>query len=371
MPDIPVGGMLRAITSTNVTCADAPESPPQRRIRVSVLMRRPLPGQFSVERVFRDMAGALPKDIEASLVEVPYPSRGLLPRLRNMVFTARLQADVVHVAGDIQYCALAVRPRRCVLTVLDLVSLRRLTGWRRRILFVIWYRLPVRRARAVTTISAAVRNELMGYLPAAAHKTTVIGCPVSEHFVPASAIRLNPSEFRVLQVGTGPNKNLERVAVALERLPVHFHVIGRITTEQRHLMDHLGLSYSHDSDLSDAEMRAAYQGSDLLVFASTYEGFGLPILEAQACGLPVLTSAFPPMCDIAGDAAILVDPRDVVSIRRGVGEALSQADRRLTVAESGRRNSIRHAPKRVAEQYAATYRCVSSGKFCERESSTS
>ena len=109
------------------------------RVRVKVVMRRPLPGQFSVERVFHDVVAALPTDIEASLVEVPHHSRGVVPRIRNILFTARLRADVIHIAGDIQYCALAVRPSRCVLTVLDLVSLRRLTGWRRRVLSLVWY----------------------------------------------------------------------------------------------------------------------------------------------------------------------------------------------------------------------------------------
>ena len=349
-------GMLSATSPSDSGCAERLVPPPRKRLRVTLLMRRPLPGQFSVERVFRDVADALPKDIEASLVEVPHPSRGLIPRLRNILFTARLRADVVHITGDIQYCALGVRPSRCVLTVLDLASLRRLTGWRRRILSLIWYRFPVRLAGAITTISTTVRDELLDHLPAAARKTTVIGCPVGGHFQPAPNGMPDPEDFRVLQVGTGPNKNLERLAAALERLPVHLHVIGHITAEQRQIMDRLGLSYSQDADLSDAEIRFAYQESRLLVFASTYEGFGLPIVEAQACGTPVITSAVPPMCDIAGGAAILVDPYDVASIRRGVQAALANADLRSSLGESGRANAARYSPTRVAADYADTYR---------------
>jgi glycosyltransferase involved in cell wall biosynthesis len=325
-------------------------------LRVALVMRRPLPGQFSVERVFRDVASAFPPDIEASLVEVPCPSRGLFPRIRNVLFTARLQADIIHITGDVQYCALAVRPSRCILTILDLVSLRRLIGWRRCILSLVWYRLPVLRAGAVTTISSAVRDELLRILPTAAHKTTVIGCPVGDSFQPASNGACDRSEFCVLQVGAGPNKNLERVAAALQGLPVHFHVVGRITDEQRRLMDLLGLSYSQDTDLSDGEMQIAYQRSGLLVFASTYEGFGLPILEAQACGIPVVTSAIPPMCDIAGGAAVLVDPYDPASIRRGIETVLDDSELRSRLSASGRLNASRHTAAAIAAQYADTYR---------------
>lgn len=338
----------------------------RNRLRVKLVMRRPISGQFSVERVFRDIAGALPEDIEASLCEVPFLSRGLIPRLRNILFTARLREDVVHITGDIQYCALGVRPSRCVLTVLDLVSLRRLAGWRRHFFSVLWYRLPSRHAGAITTISTAVRDELLDHVPSVVHKVTVITCPVGNHFRPGPTETTGAGNFRVLQVGTGPNKNLERVAAALEGLPVHLHIIGRISAEQELGLSHKALSYSQDSDLSDGEMLSAYQQSSLLVFASTYEGFGLPILEAQACGVPVVTSAIPPMCSIAGDAAILVDPYDMASIRRGVKALLDNAGLRATLREAGLRNAARYSPERVAARYAETYRRVSSDRMRRR-----
>lgn len=330
-------------------------------LSVVLVIRRHAPRQFGVERVFRDVADALPLDIQASLIEVPYASRGILPRIGNILFTARLRADVVHITGDIQYCALAVRPSRCLLTVLDLVSLWRLTGWRRRILLLLWYRLPVRRVAAVSTISGAVRDELVGLLSGAREKTTVIGCPVGKEFAAAPDGTAEPEVFQVLLVGTSPNKNIERVATALRGLPLHIHVVGNLHDEQRRLMDRLGLSYTQTAGLSDAEMRSSYQRSSVLVFASTYEGFGLPILEAQACGTPVVTSCIPPMRDVAGGAAILVDPHDTVSIRRGVEAMMSDAGLRVRLRYAGRLNADRHSPDRIAAQYGESYRRLSSG----------
>lgn len=338
--------------------AGAGSAQPPAYLRVVIVMRRRGPGQFSVERVFRDITSALPGDLQVSVVEVPFPSRGVLPRLRNMLFTARIRADVVHIAGDIQYCALAVCRSRSLLTILDLVSLRRLSGWRRRVLFLLWYRFPVRRATAVTAISEAVRDELLDLLPTAHTKTTVIGCPVSPEFGPAPDGAHTSDLFQVLLVGSNPNKNLGRVAAALQGLPVHLHVVGRVHDDQRRMMDQLGLSHSQAAGLSDSEMRTTYQNCSALVFASTYEGFGLPILEAQACGIPVVTSAIPPMCDVAGGAAVLVDPWDVASIRGGVEALLGDAELRARLSEAGRLNAARYSPTRIAAEYADSYRLL-------------
>lgn len=325
-------------------------------LRVTLVLRRWAPGQYGVERLFREVSDAMPPDIEATLVEVPFPSRGVVPRLRNMLFTARLQADVVHVTGDIQYCALAVRSRRCVLTVLDLASARRLSGWRRKLLVLVWYRLPVRRATTVTTISRAVYRELIDLLPEARGKTTVIECPVGREFTspPESPIRSEPSQ--VLLVGSSPNKNLEKVVTAIASLPVHVHVVGVVSEAQRRLMDGLGISYSCVTGLSDAEMVETYRRSSVLVFASTYEGFGLPIAEAQACGVPVVTSDLAPMRDVAGDGAVLVDPHDPGSIRSAVEALLVDDELRSKLVDAGRSNTSRYAMAEIAGRYAATYR---------------
>ena len=69
-----------------------------------------------------------------------------------------------------------------------------------------------------------------------------------------------------------------------------------------------------------------YRGADCLVYPSLYEGFGIPVLEAMACGTPVVTSAGGATEEIAGGAAVLVDPLDVAAIAAGVEEALRRRD---------------------------------------------
>ena len=145
-------------------------------------MRKESSDYYSVERLFESLFPHLSNRFEVRVVRVPYQSRGLLHCVRNLLFTARLRADVVHVTGDIYYCALAIHRRQCVLTMLDLVSLYRLQGVRKRILSLFWYSLPLRWAHFVTAISEETRKQLEREFPASKEKIEVIPCCVDDAF---------------------------------------------------------------------------------------------------------------------------------------------------------------------------------------------
>jgi alpha-1,3-rhamnosyl/mannosyltransferase len=87
--------------------------------------------------------------------------------------------------------------------------------------------------------------------------------------------------------------------------------------------------------VDDEQLRALYRGAELFAYPSLYEGFGLPVLEAMASGTPVLTSRVSSLPEVAGDAAVYVDPRDTDSIAGGLGEALGDPARLADLAASG------------------------------------
>jgi glycosyltransferase involved in cell wall biosynthesis len=90
-------------------------------------------------------------------------------------------------------------------------------------------------------------------------------------------------------------------------------------------------------EVGDDELAALYRGARCLVYASLYEGFGIPVAEALACGCPVVTTAGSPMAELAGDDAVYVDPTDTASIRDGITRARAAAPRRgVTWAEVAR-----------------------------------
>jgi len=325
-------------------------------VRVTHYHRKPEATHFSIERVFADVRKNLPKGIEPRVAEAPFHSRGLWRRLYIAVHATFFQGDVNHVTGDVHFLTIFLRRKRTLLTVCDLVTVRRLCGLRRWVFLLFWYRLPIRRCAVVTVISAATKAELLEFVHGVSpNKVRVVHCPISASFEP------KPKQFQadgpvLLQIGTGRNKNVERVAQALEGIPCHLRVIGKLSPSQMEVLDEHGVAYSAVSNISDAEVVEEYQRCDMLVFASTYEGFGLPIVEAQATGRPVVTSRLMSMPEVAGEAACLVDPFDVASIRGGIKQVIEDSAYRESLVRLGFENVKRFRAAEIAAQYAAIYR---------------
>jgi glycosyltransferase involved in cell wall biosynthesis len=328
--------------------------------KVVMFQRRPLPGQHSVERVFDEVRRALPPDIDLTAYTMPFESRGIVKRLRNMFFAFRRRGDINHIAGDIHYIALVLPRRSTILTVLDLVGVQRLTGIRRVTLVLLWYRLPVWWASCVTVISESVRGELVSFLPSAKAKTVAIHCPVSSSFRPS------PSPYHsrpvILQVGTAANKNLLCVVRALRGLNVHLRIIGRLNSLQLGYLSGARVCFSDTHSLSDAEMVLEYSKCDIVVFISSYEGFGLPILEAQATGRPVITSSLSSMPEVAGKGALFVDPSDTAQVRSAICSVMDDRNLYDSLVRRGFANVLRFHSHAIAASYANVYRNVSQAR---------
>jgi glycosyltransferase involved in cell wall biosynthesis len=185
----------------------------------------------------------------------------------------------------------------------------------------------------------------------------VIPDPVPEGYV------FRPKPFnanypRILQVGTAPHKNVDRLIQAIKGLPCKLHVIGRLDDEQRRLLEWSQVDYENSVDISDAEMLQAYDQADLVVFVSLAEGFGMPIIEAQAVGRPVIASDLSPMKEVAGVGALTVDPSDISAIRSAVCRIVEDEAARHRTIVAGLENAKRFSAQAVAGQYARLYQRV-------------
>ena len=323
-------------------------------IRVVHHERSPAQRGYSLERAFSTVRRHLGPGFDVRVDVVPRPSSGLVARLLNMAHVARQASDVHHVTGDVHYLTLALPRSRTVLTVADCGGMHRLKGYRRWIFRLLWLDLPVRASTIVTTISEATRRELSAFSGRPEDRIRVIGCPVPAGFAPA-ARRPWPDRPSLLHVGTTPNKNLPRVARALSGLPCRLVVLGRCDAESEAALRSAGVDWVGLQDITDAEMPALYAQSDLVLFASTYEGFGMPIIEAQATGRPVVTSGVTAMPQVAGAGACLVDPFDAESIRSGVLRVKGDAGYRDALVRLGFENVQRFAAEGIAAQYARLY----------------
>ncbi len=324
-------------------------------MRVTFYQRRPQGANFSVERLFATVRRALPDDIRAVVAVSRFPSRGFWGRLYNMIEAIFRQGDVNHITGDVHFLACFLHGKKTLLTILDFVSMNRLKGWRRAILFFIWYWLPIKRVSMVSVISEYTKNELLRHIKVDPRKVCVVYNPVSPDFQPVVCV-FNSEKPVVLQVGTGANKNVERVAQALRGIPCHLRLIGKLNEEQLAVLRRSGVEYSSVFDISDDQIVDEYRKCDMLVFVSTYEGFGMPIIEAQATGRPVITSNVCSMPEVAGDAACLVDPFDIQSIRHGIMRVIKEDDYRASLVKKGYANVKRFGPEIIARQYVGLYR---------------
>jgi glycosyltransferase involved in cell wall biosynthesis len=323
------------------------------RVRVVQVQRRSFPGHYSVERVFAQIRSALPAGLDVELWVTSWYSQGVLPRMRTMLEARRHQGDVTHVTGDINYAAILLRRRRTVLTVLDTEFLERANRAKRLIYIWMWLRLPVWRAGLVTVPSEATRRDLLGLVRTDPARIRVVAVPVADEFVAAPAPTARPPV--VLLVGTRPNKNVQRAAAALSGLDCRVVVIGDLDPGQRAAFADAGVDVEQRSGLTGGDLRCAYRNSHLLLFPSTKEGFGIPVLEAQATGRPVVTSDRSPLPEVSGGAACLVDPLDVDAIRAAVRRVLSDDGYRADLVRRGLENARRYRVSTIAASYAALY----------------
>jgi glycosyltransferase involved in cell wall biosynthesis len=329
-----------------------------KNLSVALVLRKPRNGFYSIERVFDSISPSFRPNVTPFIAMLPAANAKPWSIIRNLLYTWNLKADIVHITGETYYCALAVRRARVVITYHDLVSLRRTAGIRRRLLKTLYYSLPVRRADAITAISGHTRDELVALCPRARGKISIVHNPIKPEFYASGRPMRTGLSPRILFVGTAKHKNLSRCVEALRGLDVHLQIVGSPTDEQYDLLSKSGVLFSSHPNLSDLQLRDAYLEADLLLFASEYEGFGLPILEAQALGVPVVTSSVSSMPEVAGDGALFVDPKSPASIREAVVEVLGSAELRTSLIERGRINLGRFNSSKIAEEYESVYRAL-------------
>ena len=132
-------------------------------------------------------------------------------------------------------------------------------------------------------------------------------------------------------------------------------IIGKLTAEMKESLQETSSDYSNVVGISDSEILQEYKESDLVYFASLYEGFGLPIIEAQKVGRPVLTSGLDPMKSVAGKGAFLVDPTKVDEIRDALKKLINDTELRERLIEFGLENCQKFSLESVCRKYLKVY----------------
>jgi len=278
--------------------------------------------QAGTARHVRGLLRALARRPELELVSLSYGGGGRASTVLRDAVWYPIGIARRSERFDVLHCTTFRGPFRSrapvVLTVHDLAVLRRPEAFRP------WHRLTARAAldgartaAAVVAVSEFTKREVVDLLRVQPERVRVVPNGVEPLFTPSGAG--TEGEY-VLAVGTlEPRKNLERVVEAARRAGVELRVVGARGWGRVDVPGWVGRA-------SDEELARLYRGAGCVVYASLYEGFGLPVLEAMASGTPVVTSAGGAMEELAGGAAVLVDPTDVDAIAVGIADALGRRD---------------------------------------------
>jgi len=313
--------------------------------------------------------------------ELPASIRSLYPRwdltARPALPASLRAADLVHATNHA-----AVPPagegQRLVVTVHDLAVERfpRLFPRPWRLLYRLGLRAAVRRADAIVTPSRNTAEDLLsrtGVDPARLHVVPLAPTlPVGPLDVDEILGRLKvPSRF-VLFVGTlEPRKNLVRLVRAYRRvaatgLPQSLVLAGPLGWHHESLMRELALEGPGEivmtGALSGQEMDALYRAADVFAYPSLYEGFGLPVAEAMARGVPTVASSTSSIPEVAGDAALGVDPRSVPEIARAIESLLTDVELAERCAARGRAQAERFSWDETARKTLEVYERVLESK---------
>ncbi len=318
-------------------------------------------GNFSVELIAADLEARLRKDVTLRVVRSPFLSGGVFKRLGTMLHAALcVRARLLHVVGDINFAVLFARRRRVVLTMLDCVFLRDTRGMKRRVLKLLWLDLPLRSAGAVVTISHAMAAEIRRESGLALPQMTVIPVAIAREFQARPKV-FDAARPRILQVGTASNKNVMRLAEALAGVPCKLTIVGVIDLALRETLARGNVEFEQFDRLEFAALVEQYEKTDVVAFVSTYEGFGMPVIEAQTVERVVVAGDIPVLREVAGEGAAFAPVADVAEIRAAFLRVIGDAAWREALIAKGRENARRFAPEAIAAQYLAVYRAMLGG----------
>ena len=322
---------------------------------VVLVYRKAFPHVFSIEFIFDQLKTALQTSRSIDKYVLPRFSNSILNRIVNIFSLLPFQNKIVHVTGDVHYAILGAWFSHRVLTIHDLAFLHQNNGIKRSILKWFWIILPVKFAHRVTIISKATKDEVLKYVSVEPQKIRLIPDFIADNFKPIPPHTFNRYKPNFLQIGTAFNKNISCLAEAIAGISCTLTIVGKLDQTQKQVLNHFKIQYVNKIDLTEDELYQEYAKADLLTFVSTIEGFGMPIIEANACGLPVITSKCSSMPEVAGNAALLVDPFDVDSIRNGILTLIGNKNLRNELVKKGFENVKRFSKAKVVEQYEQLY----------------
>ncbi|MBI3720375.1 MAG: glycosyltransferase family 4 protein [Sphingobacteriales bacterium] len=324
---------------------------------VSYFFRKRRKNAYSIEHIFEGLSAQIKKEGRIGVRKIEVSS---IRDIFTNIFQARAaQSEVNHITGDIYYVMLGLNKKNTVLTIHDCVFKTQYSKWNPKYWIInwLWYQLPVRRSNMITTISEKTKNEVIELTGVSGEKIKIVPNFYDPRFSFVSK-KFNADCPRILQIGTKKNKNLHRIIKALNGINCELDIVGPLTEDIKQLLKENNIKYLNSSNITFEELKKKYEETDMVLFISTYEGFGMPIIEANVVGRPLITSNLSPMTEIADDSAIKVNPYDELEIKLTVMQLIADAELRGQLIKNGIMNAERYNINIIADEYTSLYQSM-------------
>lgn len=292
---------------------------------------------------------------EKETYEMPSQYASLPGILKNMWYTFkhRNKQGINHITGDVHYCIIPLMFCSTVLTIHDTCAYDNAKGIKKWIIKYLWFKIPLLLAKKVVCISEATKTSVGRFTH---RKDLAVIYNAIDPCFQYTAKTFDVNSPTILLVGTNWNKNVERTLIALKDIPCRITIIGRLSSRQLDVLARHHAKYTNKENLTDDEILAEYKQADIVSFCSEYEGFGMPIIEANAVGRAVITSHLSPMTEVGGESPFYVDPFDVNSIRAAFLHIISDKETRDRHIKLGLKNVKRFQLNNIVKQYKTIYK---------------
>lgn len=295
--------------------------------------------------------------VKEDVIRFPHLGRFTEKLWEEVFLPQRLLAKKIDVFHSPRYMLPKKKPCHFIVTIHDLSFKRIPQLFTRKVFDCVnhWVEFSVEKADKIIAVSGHTKNDLINLFNAKAEKIEVIYEGVDENFRPVKTPeslkeikhKYNLPEKFILFVGTiEPRKNIKRLIEAFYDLTKNRkmeHSLVIAGGKGWHYDDvfntveklKLGKKIIFTDYVRGSELPLLYNAADLFVYPSLYEGFGLPPLEAMACGVPVVTSNTSSLPEVVGDAAVLVDPADVQTMAEAIKQTLEDKNLREKMIKQG------------------------------------
>tara|TARA_B100001250_G_C19796828_1_gene789114 strand:- start:1564 stop:2571 length:1008 start_codon:yes stop_codon:yes gene_type:complete len=326
--------------------------------KISIFLRKPIDGfHYSIEGYYRELFDFKKNsEYEYNLKICPLHSKGIFNRIILVIWAFFNQGDINHICGDINFISFFLNKKKTINTFLDTYSMYRLKGIKREIYKFFWIKIPVYKSNFIISISKKTENEIKKYLKFK-KKSYVIEICAKKIFKKNIKKKISKKP-KILLIGSSINKNLLNSIKSIKDINCELLIVGKLNDKIKNHINRYNISYQNYFSQSDKAIYKLYKKSDILLFASKYEGFGIPILEAQSVGRPVITSNLDPMNFIAGKGAYLVNPNNPRNINLGIKKIINNKHLRTKLIKEGFKNTKRFDKSKIIKKHNNLYKNI-------------